>query len=61
VPEKDEPKKLKPWWLSDQEQKMCVHRLSEDKRDAADTHWDLKALKRIFSSWQLYGFCMAWT
>ncbi|KAJ6116829.1 hypothetical protein N7512_006554 [Penicillium capsulatum] len=57
----DEPKGPKPWWLSDQEQKMCIQRLADDKRDAGDTKWDLAALKRIFSSWQLYGFCMAWT
>lgn len=40
---------------------MCIHRLAEEKRDAAQTKWDLPTLKRIFSSWQLYGFCMAWT
>jgi ACS family pantothenate transporter-like MFS transporter len=55
----DEPKSTKPWWMTEKEREMCVERLANENRDAMSATWDLSAVKRILTSWQLWAFCVA--
>ncbi|QKX54969.1 uncharacterized protein TRUGW13939_02059 [Talaromyces rugulosus] len=56
----NEPKSTKPWWMTEKEREMCVERLANENRDAMKATWDLSAVKRILTSWQLWAFCIAW-
>ncbi|OKL61274.1 hypothetical protein UA08_03349 [Talaromyces atroroseus] len=56
----NEPKSSKPWWMTEEERQMCIHRLAEEKRDADKASWNLAAVKRLLTSWQLYAFCLSW-
>lgn len=56
----DEPKRERPGWMTEREQTLCVQRIAEENRDAGEQRWSLGTVKLILTSWQLYGFCMAW-
>ncbi|KAL4779338.1 major facilitator superfamily domain-containing protein [Aspergillus varians] len=56
----DEPQRNRPWWMSEREQALCIQRIAEEGRDATKQEWNLRTLKRILTSWQLYAFCLAW-
>lgn len=56
----DEPKSVKPWWMTQRERQMAVERLAEEDRDAMNVTWDLSAIKRVLTSWQLWTFVIAW-
>ncbi|KAJ5584268.1 major facilitator superfamily domain-containing protein [Penicillium hispanicum] len=56
----NEPKSVKPWWMTERERQMAVERLAEEDRDAMNVTWDLSAVKRVLTSWQLWTFVIAW-
>ncbi|KGO77033.1 Major facilitator superfamily domain, general substrate transporter [Penicillium italicum] len=56
----DEPSRDRPWWMTEKEQKMAIKRISDEGRDTSKMEWNLGTLKRMLTSWQLYGFCLAW-
>ncbi|KAE8388716.1 major facilitator superfamily domain-containing protein [Aspergillus alliaceus] len=56
----DEPRSSKVWWMTEKERQICIDRLADEDRDAMKASWNIAAFKRIFSSWQLYAFCVAW-
>ncbi|CAG8925386.1 unnamed protein product [Penicillium salamii] len=56
----DEPNGERPWWMSEREREMCVQRMAEEDRDTSKMEWNLPTVKRIFTSWQFYSFCLAW-
>ncbi|KAL2402444.1 MFS transporter PfmaC [Exophiala dermatitidis] len=56
----DEPKSPKMWWMTEEEKEISIKRISEEGRDADMTSWRLADLKEILSSWQFYGFVLAW-
>ncbi|KAI2929243.1 hypothetical protein CBS147321_10841 [Aspergillus niger] len=56
----DEPNRERPWWMTEREQVLSIQRIAEENRDTTEMKWDLPTLKRLLTSWQLYGFCLAW-
>jgi len=55
----DTPTTTKAWWLSDWEINRAIERIAEEGR-MPHGKLDWTAIKRIFKSWQLYVFCIAW-
>ncbi|KAI3052383.1 hypothetical protein CBS147353_11552 [Aspergillus niger] len=56
----DEPKRNRPWWITEHEQQICIERMIEEKRDAVEIKWSIEAMEQNLTSWQLYGFVLAW-
>ncbi|KAJ0413156.1 major facilitator superfamily domain-containing protein [Aspergillus carlsbadensis] len=56
----DEPNSERPWWMTEREQIMSIQRIADENRDTSKMEWNLATVRRILTSWQLYGFCLAW-
>lgn len=55
----DTPATTRAWWLSEWERGRAVERMEEEGRGEGG-RLDWGAVRRIFGSWQLYVFCVAW-
>lgn len=55
----DTPKSSTAWWLNGWEKRRARERMEEEGRAEAGK-MDWSAVRRIFGSWQLYVFCVAW-
>ncbi|EKV21290.1 Major facilitator superfamily domain, general substrate transporter [Penicillium digitatum] len=56
----DEPNGERPWWMTEREQLMSIKRIRDEDRATTKLEWNMATIKRILTSWQLYGFCLAW-
>ncbi|KAF4301793.1 putative major facilitator superfamily transporter protein [Botryosphaeria dothidea] len=56
----DTPKSSTAWWLNGWEKRRARERMEEEGRAEAGK-MDWSAVRRIFGSWQLYVFCVAWS
>ncbi|KAB2575634.1 Pantothenate transporter liz1 [Lasiodiplodia theobromae] len=58
----DTPATTKAWWLNDWEKQRARERMEEEGRsEDRGAKFDWTVVKRVFGSWQLYVFCVAWS
>lgn len=46
--------------MTENEREMAIERIAQEDRDAMTITWNLSAVKRVLTSWQLWAFCVAW-
>ncbi|EXJ90309.1 hypothetical protein A1O1_03408 [Capronia coronata CBS 617.96] len=57
----DTPETTKAFYLTQDEKKLAVTRLDNHSANHGHGEIDTTVFKRIFGSWEVYGFCFIWT